>query len=151
MALAPVDGGTTEGGGTTLAYNLISTTRTNRVNADNSTQPIVQVTAQSQQYLVTYTFFISASTWDTDGGPPLIAERTSWVNEVCAYRHVQAFWTEQDQDSSQLLVNFAVITVGTDDGSITDQTRVRMDHLNDPATFGQIDATWKRLQAAGAS
>jgi len=73
------------------------------------------------------------------------------VNEICAYRHVIGFRSEQDLDASQLLINNGVITVGTDDGSIQSEVRVRMDHLNQPATFGAIDAAWQVLAAAGAS
>ena len=50
-----------------------------------------------------------------------------------------------------MLYNYGVITVGNDDGTITDTVRARMDQLNAPATFGAINAAVKRLNAAGAS
>jgi hypothetical protein len=150
MSLAPVDGGAA-GGGASEAYTLVGSLRTFRVRADNTTQPIQQVTAQSKQYGVTYTWFIDGHTWDTDSGPPLIADKTGYVNEICGHAHVQGFRTEQDQDQSQLLENFAVITVGTDDGSVTDEARVHMDTLETQAPYTAIDAVWKRLVAAGAS
>lgn len=150
MALDPVDGGSPSDQGGTGAYNLIASTRTFRVLADNSTQPIQQVTAQSKQYGVQATFFISGKTWDTDGGPPFIADTMGYVDDVCGLAHVVGFRTEQDLDASQLLSNFAVITVGTDDGSITDEARVRMDQLRTGAAVPAVAAVWKRLQAAGA-
>jgi hypothetical protein len=147
VALAPVGGGDAAD----HPYRLIGTQRTQRVNNDGTLTPIVNITAQSVLYGVQFTFTILASTFDTDGGPPLTAERTNWVDEICGHAHVQGFWSEQDQGPDQILYNYGVITVGTDDGAITDQVRVRMDHLNDSATFGAIDASWKRLQALGAS
>jgi hypothetical protein len=147
MALAPVGGSDTAD----HPYIPISSARTFRVNNDGTFTPVVNVTAASATYGVQFTFTILASTWDTDGGPPLTAERAGEVDEVCAHPHVVGFRTETDQGSDQVLYNYAVITVGTDDGAITDETRVRMDQLGGGATFAQIDATWKRLQAWGAS
>jgi hypothetical protein len=76
---------------------------------------------------------------------------TANVNEVCGYRNVIGFRSEQDLDASQLLINNGVITVGTADGAIQSEVRVRMDHLNDVSTFQAIDAAWQVLVAAGAS
>lgn len=146
MALPPVGGGDASD----HPYQLIGTTRTFRVNTDGTFTPVVNITAASRLYGVQFTFTLLASTFNTDGGPPLTAERTAWVDEICGYRHVQGFHSETDQGPDQVLYNFGVIEVGTDDGAITDETRVRMDHLNDQATFAAIDATWKRLVDLGA-
>jgi hypothetical protein len=132
-------------------YQLIGTVRTFRVNADGTFTPVVNITARSRTYGVQFTFTIRASTFEADGAPPLTALRTEWVDTVCAHDHVQGFHTEQDQGPDQVLYNYAVIEVGTDDGSITDEVRVRMDALNTPATFGAIDTAWRRLVALGAS
>lgn len=132
------------------AFTFQGAQRTFRVNSDNSFTPIVNVTAQSDQYGVVYTWTILAATWDVDGGPPLMALKTSEVNALCGHPHVQDFRTEQDQGPSQQLYNFAVITVGTDDGLITDEARVRMDSIGLPAAFAAVDAVWARLAAAGA-
>lgn len=150
MALSPVDGGSPSDQGGTGAYIPIASVRTFRVLSDNSTQPIQQVTAQSKKYGVQATFFISAKTWDTDGGPPFVADTMGYVDDVCGLDHVVGFRTEQDLDASQLLVNMAVITVGTEDGAITDEARVRMDQLRTGAAVPAIDAVWKRLQSFGA-
>lgn len=147
MALEPVGGGT----GTTQNYTLIANQRTFRVNNDGTFTPVVNTTALSNQYGVQFTFTMLASTFDLDGGPPLTTLRTEWVDAVCAYDHVQGFRSEVDQGPDQILYNYGVITVGTDDGAITDEVRVRMDHLNDVATFAAIDASWNRLKAMGAS
>src|SRR5207248_5143075 len=119
-----------------------------RVNPDGSTTPVINVTAQSKKYGVSYTWTMLASAWDTDGGPPLIALKTEQVNVICGHEHVQDFRTETDQGPSQQLFNFAVITVGTDDGAITDDVRARMDHIGDPSVFALIDADWVRITDA---
>jgi hypothetical protein len=148
-----VDGGDLGGDGESIggAYNLIGSVRTFRVNADQTTTPIVNVTAQSQAYGVQFTWTVLASQWDADGPAAFIPLKTAEVNTICAHPHVQDFRTETDQGPSQILYNFAVITVGTDDQAITDEVRVRMDHINDPATFGSIDHVWSQLAAAGAA
>lgn len=150
MPLQQVDPGGGGGASGSEGYQLIASTRTFRVLSDNSTQPIQQVTAQSDKYGVTYTFFISATTWDSDGGPPFIADMTGYVDNVCGLDHVVGFRTEQDLGPDQLLYNYAVITVGTDDGLITDEARVRMDLLRTGAEVPAINAVWARLVAAGA-
>jgi hypothetical protein len=132
-------------------FQLIGTVRTFRVNSDGTFTPVVNITARSRTYGVQFTFTIRASTFEADGAPPLTALRTEWVDTVCAHAHVQGFRTEQEQGPDQVMYNFAVIEVGTDDGSITDEVTVRMDALNTPDTFGKIDAAWQRLVALGAS
>lgn len=151
MALQPVGGsGGTSGGASAGEYTLISSYRTFRVRPDNTTQPIQAVTAQSDLFGVSFSFFIAGATWDTDGGPPLIRDMTAYVNDVCGLDHVVGFRSEQDLGSDQMLYNYAVITVGTEDGSITDEARVRMDLLRTGAAVPAIDAVWSRLVAAGA-
>ncbi len=125
--------------------------RTFRVNNDGTFTPVVNITAQSALYGVQFTFTLLASTYDTDGGPPLTAERASWVDAVCGYRHVVDFYTEVDQGPSQVLYNYAVIVVGAEGATDGDQVRVRIDHLGDPATFGAIDAAWTRMTALGVT
>lgn len=130
------------------AYTLIGTSRTFRVNPDGSTTPVITVTAQSQKYGVVYTWTMLASTWDQDGGPPNISLKTEQVNAICGHDHVQDFRTETDQGPSSQLYNYAVVTVGTDDGAITDEVRIRMDHIGDPSAFAAIDADWNRISGA---
>lgn len=147
MALQPVSGGADA---SSHPYTPIATQRTFRVNNDGTFTPIVNITAASVLYGVQFTFTLLASTFDDDGGPPLAAERTAWVDEICAYAHVQDFWSETDQGPSQVLYNYGVITVGTADGLYATDVTQRMDLLNTPATFTLIDDAWKRLQALGA-
>jgi hypothetical protein len=139
------------GGGSGTGYVFISSARTFRVNADQSTTPIVNLTAQSVAYGVQFSWTVTAKAWDTDGPAAFVPSKTAEVNQVCSHPHVQDFRTEVDQGPSQVLYNYAVITVGTDDQAITDEVRVRMDHINDGATFGAIDHVWSQLAAAGAS
>jgi hypothetical protein len=147
VALAPVGGGS----GEAAAYIPISTQRTARVNNDGTLTPIVNITAQSQTYGVQFTFTLTAATFDLDGGPPLTSQRTAQVDAICAYRHVQGFYTEQDTGPDLILYNFAVIVVGTDDGAITNEARVRMDHLDESHTYALIDQAWAKLAALGAT
>lgn len=133
------------------AYKLIAVARTSRAVSNTDVQNVVQVSAQSDLYHVTYTWFVDPSNWTAGTNAGLIGAKTAEVNQVCAHEHVIGFRTVQDQDASRLLVNFAVITVGTDDGSIQDDVVVRMDRINNPGTFAQIDAMWQTLVEAGAS
>jgi len=150
MALEPVDGGGGGGGASAGEYIPISSVRTFRVLGDNSTQPIQAVTVASKLYGVQFSFFIDGRTWDTDGGPPFITDMTAYVNDVCGMDHVIGFRSEQDLGPDQLLYNYAVILVGTVDGLITDEARVRMDQLRTGAEVPAIAAAWARLVAIGA-
>lgn len=131
------------------ASRPVSTRRSFRVNDDGSTTEIVTVTRESVKYGVQYTWTILAATWDTDGGPPLIALKTEEVNAICGHDHVQDFRTESAPGPSDITYNYAVITVGDDDQANTDEARVRMDHIGLPSAFQAIDDVWARLQAAG--
>lgn len=145
--LAPVGGGDAAD----HPYIFIGADRTNRVNADNTFTPVVNINLQSALYGVQFVFTILASTWDAGGAPPLEAERTNWVDAVCGYRHVVGFRSEQDQGADRVLYNYAKITVGPEGSTTGDEVTVRMDHLNDPSTFAAIDAAWNRLADAGAT
>jgi hypothetical protein len=147
----PVQGDDTQSEGDSHPYQLLGVVRTFRVNNDGTFTPIANITAASKTYGVQFTFTILAKTLDEDGAPAETGLRTEWVDTICAHDHVVGFRTEVDQGPDGVLYNYGVITVGTDDGAISDEVRVRMDQLNAPATFGLIDASWKRLVALGAS
>lgn len=144
----------TEGGGGDVAsleaYYFRGSQRRFRVNPDNTTTEVVDVTAESQMFGVQYTWTVLATDWDASGPAGVIPLKTGEVNQICAKPHVQDFWTETDQGASQVLYHYAVITVGTDDGAITDVVRVRMDHI-DPPPNAKLDAVWQRLADAGAT
>lgn len=148
-----VDGGDVGADGASIggAGTLVGSVRTNRVNSDQTTTPVVNVTAQSTTFGVQFTWTVLAATWDADGPAGVIPLKTAEVNQICAHPHVQDFRTETDQGPSQVLYNYAVITVGTDDQAITDEVRQRMDQIGLPAVFGKIDHVWSQLAAAGAS
>ena len=134
------------------AYSFVASHRTFRVQGSGDLLAVIDVTATSDLYDATFTFTLKAATWDADGGPPLIEQKTSEVNAVCAHPHVQGFRSEPRQNASKVLYNYAVVTVGTDDGQIEDDVDTfRMDQINTPAMFAAIDACWNRLVAAGAS
>ena len=148
MALEPVGGGDAAD----HPYRMVGgPVRTFRVNNDGTTTAVVNITAVSVLYGVQFTFTILASTYDADGGPPLTAERTAWVDQVCGHDHVIGFHTEVDQGPDQVLYNYAVITVGPDGQTEGDTVTVRMDHLNDVATFSAINASWARQVALGVT
>lgn len=147
------DGGDVGGDGESIggAFVLIGSVRTFRVNSDQTTTPVVNVTAQSVTFGVVFTWTVLASTWDADGPAAFVPLKTAEVNTICAHPHVQDFRTEQDQGPSQVLYNYAVITVGTDDQAITDEVRQRMDQIGLPSVFAAIDHVWGQLAAAGAA
>lgn len=147
MAMQPVGGGDAS----EHPFIPIGIQRGTRLNNDGTFTPVVNVTAQSALYGVQFTFTVLASNWDADVGPTLTAERANWVDEVCGAAHVQDFWTESDEGPSSILYNYAIITVGTDDKALTDEVSVRMDHLNDQATFAAIDKAWQRIVAMGGA
>ena len=147
MALEPVGGGDAAD----HPYRFVSASETNRTNADGTFTPVVNITCQSVLYGVQFTFTILKSTWDSGGAPPLEAERTAWVDQVCGHDHVIGFHTEPDQGPDQVVYNYAVILVGPDGADAGVEVRVRMDHLNDQSTFAAIDRTWQHFVAAGAS
>jgi hypothetical protein len=145
--LAQDGSGATGGGG----YTLVGTSDGFRPNSDNTFTAVSNITAQSNTYGVVFTWTILKSVLVADGAPPLAAQKTAEVDQICGHPHVQDFRTEQDQGASQVLYNYAVITVGTDDGAITTEVRVRMDQINTPGAFGSIDAAWSQLVALGAA
>ena len=148
MALEPV------GGGDAADHPYIpvgNPVRTFRVNNDGTTTAVVNITAQSALYGVQFTFTILASTYDNDGGPPIAAERTAWVDQICSHAHVIGFHSEVDQGPDQVLYNYGVIVVGAEGQTDGDEVRVRMDHLNEPSTFTAIDKAWQRMVALGVT
>ena len=104
----------------------------------------------SNTFGVQFTWSVLASTWDASGPAGVVPLKTAEVNTICAHAHVQDFRTETDQGPSQVLYNYAVITVGTADQAITDEVRQRMDEIGLPAVFGKIDHVWSQLAAGGA-
>jgi len=131
-------------------YNLLGVVNTFRVNQNNTTTPLIELSAYSTLYGVTYTWAVTKATYVADGGDVLASEKTAQVEAICADAHVQGFRTEKEEDASGLLYNYAVITVGTDDGAIADSTSVRMDQLGTPGAFQAIADCWARLVKTGA-
>lgn len=146
MAMQPVGGGDAAD----HPYTPVGTQQTWRRNGDGTFTAVRNITAQSTLYGVQFTFTILEDTWQKGGAPPLIAERTAWVDQIAGHAHVQDFYSEQDEGPSQVQYNYGVIVVGTDDGALENPVRVRMDHLNDQSTFAAIDRAWKQLEAIGA-
>lgn len=132
------------------AFTGVGVMQTFRVKPDNITEPVVQITATSVLYGVTFTWFITEATFQADGAKNAAQQMTTDVNAVCGYQHVQDFRSEQDQGPSGLLYNYGVITVGTDDGAFSYPVTKIMDQINTPATFGLIDDAWAKLVELGA-
>jgi hypothetical protein len=151
LPVNPDQGGTSP---EAAAYRLIAAARIQRVTSDNTLQNIVQVTAQSLMFLVTFTWFVEPLSWTADGAPGTVGLKTSQVNTICAHEHVIGFRSVQDQDASRLLNNYAIITVGRDDGSAQNENDasfhpVRMDQLDGTLPFDVIDALYAPLAAVG--
>lgn len=151
IATGSQSGGGGGGGATGPVYTLNTVSRTYRVNPDQTTTQIVNITATSNLYGVVFTFTILATTFDQSGGPPAISLKTAEVDQICGHPQVQDFRTETDQGVSQVLYNFAVITVGDAAQAYTSEVRVRMDMIGLPSAFAAIDNEWNLLVAMGAS
>lgn len=131
-------------------YYLIGAGVIPRVSSDTTTTQVAQITVKSKLYLVTYTWFMTLATYKSDGYVAAAELKTSQVNTICAHPHVQEFRSEQDQDASNLLINNAVIGVGTDDLNVIEPVRYRMDSIGLPGVFDAIDAAWAKLVKLGA-
>jgi len=147
--MRPADDGTPYVGGG--EFDLVGTASSFRVNANNTTTPIVQITARSKAYGVTFTFNVSQQTFDNNGAPELAFLKTEQVNLIAGMDHVYAVRSEEDQGRDGNLYNYLVVTVGTDDGEITTDVRIRMDQLDTPGAVGAINSAWDQLVALGAS
>jgi hypothetical protein len=77
-----------------------------------------------------------------------VSLKTEQVNAICAHDYVQDFRTETDQGPSQVLYNYAIVTVGADGSNVTGDARIRMDLLGDPSAFAELERAWKLVQAA---
>lgn len=122
-----------------------------QVNPNNTTTPIVQITGRSKLYDVTFTFNVTQETFDNNGAPELLFLKTEQVNLIAGLDHVQGVRGEEDQGRDGNLYNYLVVTVGTDDQTITSDVRIRMDQLDTPGARGVIDKAWTNLVALGAS
>lgn len=131
-------------------YQLVSVTDTFRVNPNNTTTPLKEITARSLLYDVYFTWDISQATFDGEGAPAAAALKTEQVNQIAGADHVYAVRSQPEQDKTGVLYNYLVVTVGTDDGSITSDVLIRMDRIGLPSAFGAIADEWKKLQALGA-
>jgi hypothetical protein len=132
-------------------YTLVGSQEIRRTTSDQTVQTVEQITARSKFYQVTYTWFMELITFHSDGVVAAAELKTSEVDLICAHPHVQGFRTEQDFNPSQLLVNFAVIDVGTDDLSAITPVRWEMDQIGEPGVFAAIDKAWTKLVDLGAS
>lgn len=132
------------------SYDLVSVVDTFRVNPNNTTTNLVEITARSHLYDVQYTWDILKSTFDGEGAPAAAALKTQQVNQIAGADHVYSVRSEPDQDKSGVLYNYLVVTVGTDDGAITTDVAIRMDAIGQPSAFAAIASAWKKLQALGA-
>lgn len=130
-------------------YDIVGQLSTFQVNDNNTTTDIEQITARSKRYDVTFTFNVLQSTYQADGAPPLVALKTSEVNQICGHEHVQAVRPSQDQDANGRLFNYLVVTVGTDDRARTSEVTIRMDRIGLPSAFAAIDAAWSLLTQLG--
>lgn len=143
-----VDGGD-PGGGDDASFTPIATVHTDRINNDGTMTPIVNITAMSDKYGVQFTFTILEATWKSNGGPSETGLRTTWVNQICGHDNVLGFYTESDTGPSQVLYNFAVVTVGAEGSEVRGVVRIRMDQLNTPGAFAAIDREYALVTAMG--
>jgi hypothetical protein len=53
---------------------------------------------------------------------------------------------EEDIGTDGALYNYLVVTVGTDDGERSQDVRIRMDRIGEPAAFAAIENAWRLVQ-----
>ena len=148
MALAPaVDN---PGGTSTDAYTLVATRSDFETKGNSQLVPIEEITASSVLYGVEFTFNVTQQAFQTDGAKNLAQEKTAQVNEIGAHPHVIGMRGEQDQGTDGKLYNYLVVTVGTDDGLISTDVKIRMDQIGNPSAFSTIDKAWDNLVSLGA-
>lgn len=146
MAMPPVDGGSGDD-----SYTPVSQASSWRVNANGTVTPVEVITVTSDKYGVTFTFTITQHEFQMDGGAGVSGERTAQVNYIATVDHVQGIRWEEDAGSDGGLYNYLVVTVGTDDGEITTDVRIRMDSIGTPGAFAAVDKAWANLVALGAT
>src|ERR1051326_8256425 len=132
----------------TNAYQLLGQINTFRVNQNNTTTPLVHLTARSLTYDVVFSWDVTRERYIADGANNLASEKTGEVDEICSLAHVQAVRSEQELSRSDLLYNYLVVTVGTDDLTVTDEVSIRMDQLQTPGAFKLINDAWDRITKA---
>jgi hypothetical protein len=130
-------------------YQVVGQNSTYRVNNNNTTTPIEQITARSVKYDVVFTFNVTATTYNNAGAAVLARSKTAEVNAIAKLDHVIGVRGEEDQGNDGNLYNYLVVTVGTPDGERSSDVRIRMDHLGDPSAFGQVHRAWDLLNALG--
>lgn len=132
-------------------YQLVGSQATFRVNNNNTTTAIVQITARSKKYDVVFTWNVLKDKFDKDLAAPLVALKTNEVNQIAGHDHVYTVRGEEDVAPDGGLYNYLVVTVGTDDGEITTDVRLRMDSIGTPGAFAAIDKAWDNLVKLGAT
>lgn len=132
-------------------YAIVGQNSTFKVNPNNTTTAIEQITARSLKYDVTFSFNVTKHTFDNNGAQVLVAERTAQVNEIAGHDHVYAVRGEEDQGRDGNLYNYLVVTVGTPDGERTTDVRIRMDQIGTVGAFQAINTAYANLLAVGPS
>ena len=133
----------------TDAYEIVAQNSTYRLNTNNTTTPIEQITARSLKYPVEFTFNVTKQTYDNNGAPVLASEKTAQVNEIAGVTHVIGVRGEEDQGPDGNLYNYLVVTVGTPDGTRQQDVRIRMDQIGTVGAFAAIDQAWTLMNDLG--
>lgn len=138
-------GGSSVGSG---AYDIVGQESTIQTDGSGKTTDIEQITFRSLVYDVVATFNVLSSTYEADGAPGLVSEKTAQLEQLCALPDVVGARGAPDQDPrTGLIFNYLVLTVGTPDFARTTEVWVRMDHLGTPAAFAAV-AQAASLQAS---
>lgn len=130
-------------------YQVIDSNSTFRVNPNNTTTAIEQITARSVKYDVTFTFNVLRQTFLSDGAPALAQLKTSQVNALAALAHVVGVRGDQDQGRDGNLYNYLVVTVGYPAGGPSTEVWIRMDAIGTTGAFAQVDQAWQQVQQLG--
>jgi len=122
------------------AYDIIGQESTVQTDGSGKTTDIEQITFRSLKYDVVATFNVLSATYQADGAPGLVSEKTAQLEQLCALPAVVGARGAPDQDPrTGLLYNYLVLTIGTPDYARTSEVWVRMDHLGLPAAFAAVE------------
>ena len=105
--------------------------------------------ARETMFGIDFQFTISRDEYMGAGPQASAGLRASWLQTIGQHEHVTAVYVTQDLNPQNLLRDYVFVTVGTDDGLQSAQTRFLLANANTPAAFQQIDDTYAALIRAG--
>jgi len=150
MALTATDSGIDGGGGPVTGDYIVTSQEPDiLVYQGNRVVQAQTIFARETTFGIDFQFTIPQTEYMGAGPQASAGLRASWLQTIGNHDHVVAVYVTQDLNPQNLLRDYVFVTVGTDDGLQTAQTRILLDNANTPGAFQQIDNTYNALIAAG--